>query len=83
MEINTLIFGFSIFVMITGIIMFILMSRQFKKMSNKKFQGGKEGGPRAYLFHKLDEFFSEADDMPTELMHARKSEIKKIVDEME
>jgi len=52
-------------------------------MSNKKFTGDKEGGPRAYLFNRLDEFFSEADDMPTELMNAKKQEIKKMIDEMD
>lgn len=83
MDTNTFILSFSIFIFSTGIIMFVFMSKQFTQQAAEKAQNQKEGGPRAYLFHKLDEFFSEAEDMPTELMDAKKSDIKKIIDEMD
>ncbi|MFK7925711.1 MAG: hypothetical protein AB8H47_27430 [Bacteroidia bacterium] len=52
-------------------------------MSQNKFEGGEEGGPRAFLFNRLDKFFTETEDMPPELMHLKKDEIKKLIDEID
>jgi hypothetical protein len=67
MDPNTFIFIFSIFIFSIGIIMFVFMSREFSRMSEKKFPGGKEGGPRAELFHAMYEMLSaeERKSQPT------------------
>jgi hypothetical protein len=83
MDANTFILGFSLVIFLAGVVAFVLISREFTKMSETHFEGGEEGGPRAALFDKLYAFFSETEGSSPEEKASRKEEIKKLLKELD
>lgn len=83
MEINTYLFVFSLIIISLGVISFIAISQEMKDETDKKvYTGEEEGGPRAKLFDAMYELFSDEDEWPEEIRNAKKSEIRKIVQQM-
>lgn len=79
---NTVIIILTIIVSVLFMVFFITTYREFSKMGNSEFTGGKERGPRAVMVEFLQKIFTDETiepDKKSELLNI----IKKTFDEME